>query len=158
MTNQDLEYFSEEGLKQLQEELQDLKTKKRRDIADRLEYAKSLGDLSENSEYQEAKEAQLLNEAKVAELEDMLRRAVIVHKSTSKNTVEIGSKIIVEQVEPRGSELTFSIVGSKEASPLDNKISNESPLGAALLGHKKSEIVKVLTPKGIVEYKIVDIV
>lgn len=158
MPNQDSEYFSEEGLVKLNEELQNLKTQKRREIADRLEYAKSLGDLSENSEYQEAKEAQLLNEAKVAELEDMLRRAVIVQKSTSKNIVEIGSKIIVEQVDPRGEELTFSIVGSKEASPPENKISNESPLGAALLGHKKSEIVKVQTPKGVVEYKIVDIV
>ncbi len=158
MQNQESEYFSEEGLIKLQEELQNLKTKKRREIADRLEYAKSLGDLSENSEYQEAKEAQLLNEAKIGESEDMLRRAVIVQKSTSKNTVEIGSKIIVEMVGSTGGELTFSIVGSKEASPLENKISNESPLGAALLGHKKSEIVKVQTPKGIVEYKIVDIV
>ncbi len=157
MPDQDLEYFSEEGLRKLQEELLQLKTKKRREIADRLEYAKSLGDLSENSEYQEAKEAQLLNEGKIAEGDDMLRRAVIVQKSTSKNTVEIGSKMIVEQVDPRGQELTFSIVGSKESAPLENKISNESPLGAALLGHKKLEIVKVQTPKGIVEYKIVDI-
>jgi len=157
MLHQDSEYFSEEGLVKLKVELEDLKTKKRREIADRLEYAKSLGDLSENSEYQEAKEAQLLNESKVAELEDMLRRAVIVQKSLSKNTVEIGSKIVVEMVEKPG-EMTFSIVGYKEASPVDNKISNESPLGSSLLGHKKGEIVKVQTPKGIVEYKIVDII
>ena len=156
MLHQDSEYFSEEGLAKLKAELEDAKTRNRREIADRLEYAKSLGDLSENSEYQEAKEAQLLNESKVAELEDMLRRAVIVQKSSSKNSVEIGSKIVVEMAEKPG-EMTFSIVGYKEASPADNKISNESPLGSALLGHKKGETVKVQTPKGIIEYKIIDI-
>ena len=156
MPHQDSEYFSKEGLEKLKIELEDLKTKKRREIADRLEYAKSLGDLSENSEYQEAKEAQLLNESRVAEFEDMLRRAVVVQKSVSKTTVEIGSKIVVE-VANSNTPMTFSIVGYKEAAPAENKISNESPLGAALLGHKKGEIIKVQTPKGIVEYTIVDI-
>ena len=154
MTNQDSEYFSEEGIKKLKEELESLKTKTRRDIADRLEYAKSLGDLSENSEYQEAKEAQVLNEARISELEDDLRRAVVVKKGTTRDSVEIGSKVVVER---SGEKLEFSIVGFNEASPEENKISSESPLGAALLKRKKGESVIVITPKGKIEYKILEI-
>lgn len=154
MQDQDSIYFSKEGLLKLKGELETLKTKKRKEIADRLEYAKSLGDLSENSEYQEAKESQILNESKIAESEDMLRRAVVVER-TLRDTANIGSQVLVEA--QNGSRTNFFIVGSKEAAPGENKISHESPLGQALLGHKKFESVSVQTPKGVAEYKILDI-
>lgn len=157
MTNQESEYFSEEGLRKLKEELETLKTKTRREIADRLEYAKSLGDLSENSEYQEAKEAQVLNEARISELEDDLRRAVVVKKNASKDYIDIGSKVVLEKTSQPDAPIEFSVVGSNEASPEENKISNESPLGAALLRHKKNDIVSISTPKGKMEYKILEI-
>lgn len=154
MQNQDSAYFSKEGIAKLKNELEHLKTRKRKEIADRLEYAKSLGDLSENSEYQEAKESQILNETKIAELEDMLRRAVVVER-TSRDVADIGSQILLE--DSSGTETSFIIVGSKEASPAENKISHESPLGKALLGHRRFEKVLVRTPKGTVEYKILEI-
>lgn len=154
MQNQDSAYFSKEGIAKLKSELEYLKTQKRKEIADRLEYAKSLGDLSENSEYQEAKESQILNESKIAESEDMLRRAVVV-EHTSRDTADIGSQILVEDA--LGNQKNFIMVGSKEAAPAENKISHESPFGKALLGHKKFEKVSVQTPKGVVEYKILDI-
>ena len=157
MINQESEYFSEEGLKKLKNELEELKTKTRREIADRLEYAKSLGDLSENSEYQEAKEAQVLNETKILELEDALRRAVVVKKSNGKDYIDIGSSVLLERTDQPGIKLKFFVVGSNEASPEENKISNESPLGAMLWKRKKNEVVSVTTPKGKVEYKILDI-
>ena len=156
MNDLDSAYFSKEGLAKLKNELGTLKTKKRKEIADRLEFAKSLGDLSENSEYQEAKESQILNEAKIAELEDMLRRAVVVEHSAFGGQVDIGSQVAVEDVS--GKRLNFTIVGANEASPAENKISNESPLGKALLNHKKFDAVSVHTPKGVLEYKIIDII
>ena len=156
MAELDSTYFSKEGLAKLKKELESLKTKKRKEIAGRLEYAKSLGDLSENSEYQEAKESQIMNEAKIAELEDMLRRAVVVEHSASLGQVDIGSQVTVEDA--LGKRLNFTIVGANEASPAENKISNESPLGKALLNHKKGETVSAHTPKGVLEYKIVDII
>src|SRR3989344_6746639 len=111
MAELDSTYFSKEGLAKLKKELESLKTKKRKEIADRLEYAKSLGDLSENSEYQEAKEAQVLNESRISELEDDLRRAVVVKKGAVRDSVEIGSKVIVER---SGEKLEFNIVGFNE--------------------------------------------
>lgn len=155
MHDQDSEYFSKEGLQKLKTELESLKTKKRKEIAGRLEYAKSLGDLSENSEYQEAKESQLLNEAKISELEDMLRRAVVVEHAPSLGKVDIGSKVTLEDA--RGVSVIFTIVGANEAAPSENKISHESPTGKALLGHKKFDNITVLTPKGSIEYKIQDV-
>lgn len=156
MPDQESEYFSKEGLAKLKQELEDRKTKIRQEIAQRLEFAKSLGDLSENSEYQEAKESQMLNESTIAELEDTLRRAVLVQKSITSDIVEIGSKVVVE---PKGgAQMTFHIVGANEAAPLENKISHESPLGRALVGHKKGETVEAQTPRGPVSYRIVDTV
>ncbi len=148
------EYFSEEGLAKLKQELEDRKTKVRQEIAQRLEYAKSLGDLSENSEYQEAKETQMLNEGKIAELEDVLRRAVLVHKSEQIDMIEIGSQVVLEA---NGAEVSFSIVGANEANPAEQKISHESPIGAAILGHRKGDKVLVTTPKGEVAYKIISV-
>src|SRR3989344_6275879 len=116
------EYISPEGLEKLKRELEQMKTVARREIAARLETAKALGDLSENAEYQEAKEVQSLNELKIQELEEMLRDVVVIKKPNHSRTVQIGSTIEVNS--PHGRE-TFTIVGSEEADPVEGKISNE---------------------------------
>ena len=148
------EYISAEGLEKLKKELEELKTTERRAIADRLEAAKALGDLSENAEYQEAKEAQSLNEGKIQELEEMLREAVVIQKPTGTSAVQIGSTIEVDS--PHGRE-TFTIVGSEEADPLGGKISNESPMGQAFLGKAVGDKADIKTPGGPETYKVVKI-
>src|SRR3989338_6171262 len=153
MTDESI-YFSKECMENMKTELNLLKTKKRKEIAERLEFAKSLGDLSENSEYQEAKESQILNETKIVELEDMLRRAVVVARPPI-GTIDIGSSVTLE--DEAGKIQTFNIVGSNEAAPSENKISHESPLGKALLGRKKHDNISVNIPKGVAQYKITDI-
>ncbi|MEK7567265.1 MAG: transcription elongation factor GreA [Patescibacteria group bacterium] len=153
---QNTEYLSQEGFSRLKTELGSLKMAKRKEIAGRLEYAKGLGDLSENSEYHEAKEAQLENEHRIAEVEDLLARSVIMSEGPAKDDVAIGSTVVVAMA---GSEATrYLLVGSEEADPAHSKISYESPLGRALLGRKKGEEVKVIAPKGEVKYKILDII
>src|SRR3989338_5676634 len=141
-----VEYISKGGFNKLQRELEDLKTNVRLRIAERLEYAKSLGDLSENAEFDSAKEDQMLNEMRIRELEDFLSRArIISEKSNTTGAVGVGSSIVItigQKVQ------NYMIVGSEEANPALGKISNESPLGKAFLGRKKGEKVKVLTPKG----------
>jgi transcription elongation factor GreA len=146
-------YLSGEGLEKAKKELQELKDAGRKEIAQRLEDAKALGDLSENSEYQEAREAQELLEQKIMELEDMLRDAVLITKGNT-DEVRIGSTVVVSG--PNGKEI-YTIVGSEEARPSENKISNESPLGAAFLGHKVGEGVEVKAPMGIIRYAIAEI-
>ena len=121
-----------------------------------MEFANSLGDLSENSEYQEAKEAQILNETKIAELEDALRRAVVVEHQTSSGKIDIGSLVTLEDA--KGQKNTIMIVGSNEAAPQENKISIESPVGKALIDHRKYDKVTARTPKGDIEYTILNIV
>jgi len=147
-------YLSKSGLEKLKDELRELKTKKRQEIAARLEHAKSLGDLSENAEYQEAKEEQSLMEVQIAELEETLRSAVIIAEGQGTDLVRIGSTVRVRS--DRGEEV-YHIVGSEEASPLEGKISNESPLGSAFLGKKVGERVEVKTPGGMVKYEILEI-
>lgn len=148
------EYISAEGLEKLKDELQELKTKKRQEIAARLEHAKTLGDLSENAEYQETKEEQALVETHIAELEEMLRNIVIIKDGHGGDRVAIGSTV---RVKSQWGEETYRIVGSEEADPSQGKISNESPLGKAFLGRKKGESVEVKTPRGGVKYEIVGI-
>jgi len=150
------EYLSEEGLEQLKEKLEKFKTIKRKEIAGRLEYAQSLGDLSENSEYQEAKEAQLENEFKIAELEDVLLRSIVVEKSTDHATVSLGSTVVVKR-DGDTEEMRFILVGTKEVDLSSSKISHESPLGRVLLGRKRNDKVTAAAPKGEVKYKIIDI-
>jgi len=145
------EYISPEGLEKLRKELENLKTTKRREIAERLEVAKALGDLSENAEYQEAKEAQSLNEAQILELEETLRNIVVIRKPTNLSTVQVGATVDVES--DHGKE-AFTIVGSEEADPAKGMISNESPLGRSFLGKKVDDSVEVKTPAGVVNYKI----
>jgi len=148
-----MQYISAEGLEQLKKELEELK-KRRQEIAKRLEDAKNLGDLSENAEYQEAREDQAFNEGKIVELTQMVRDAVIINKSKNKDVVRVGSTV---EVKSDNGPQAFTIVGSEEASPLEGKISNESPLGKCFLGKKRGEEVVVETPRGKVKYKILAI-
>jgi len=149
-----MEYVSAEGLEKLKQEVSDLKTKKRKEIAVRLEHAKTLGDLSENAEYQEAKEEQSLVESQIAELEEIIRNAVLIAKTHSTDRVSIGSTV---RVSSSHGEETYTIVGSEEANPREGKISNESPLGKTFLEHKKGDSVEVKTPGGVVTYSILEI-
>lgn len=148
------EYFSEEGLGKLKQQIQELKTTKRQEIAARLEHAKTLGDLSENAEYQETKEEQSLVESQIVELEEMVRNAVVIPKNHLTDRVTIGSTVRVKS--NRGEE-TYTIVGSEEANPAGGKISNESPLGRAFLDHKVGEKLEVKTPGGVLNYEILEI-
>jgi len=148
------EYISEEGLEKLKQELHELKTAKRQEIAARLEHAKTLGDLSENAEYQEAKEEQSLVESQIAELEEKIRNAVLIKSGTASDHVVVGSTIRVRS--DRGEEM-YTIVGSQESKPVEGKISNESPLGRSFLEHKVGDRVEVKTPAGAVFYEIVEI-
>ena len=148
------EYISAEGLEKLKQELHDLKTVKRQEIGARMEHAKTLGDLSENAEYQEAVEEQTLVEQKIAEIEELLRTIVVIKDARATDRVVVGSTVEVKS--QWGSE-TYRIVGSEEADPVAGKISNESPLGKAFLGRKKGESVEVKTPRGPVKYEIAEI-
>lgn len=145
-------YVSKDGLEKLKQELEYLKTTKRKEIAHRIASAKELGDLSENAEYSDAKEEQGLVETRVLELEDTLRNVQVIQKPKSSHTVVIGSVIAVSAAD--GATQTFEIVGSNEADPVAGKISNESPLGKAFLGHKIDDTVSVTVPKGIMSFSI----
>ncbi len=147
-------YLSPERLEELKTELAEFKTARRLDVSERLKRAKELGDLAENSEYQEARREQEEVETRISELEQIVKNAKIIVKAASKESVQMGSTI---QVMKDGNAKTFTIVGSKEVRPEAGRISNESPLGKAVLGAKKGDSVKVKTPGGEVAYKIVAI-
>ncbi len=147
--------ITQEGYNKLKEELDFLSTVKRKEIAERIERAKELGDLSENAEYSEAKDAQALNERRILELADILKNVVVVDSvGNKKGEVDMGSKV---KVQVNGKEKEYEIVSFNEADPLNGKISNESPLGMAFLGKKKGDELKVETPKGQVTYKIISV-
>lgn len=148
------QYVSAEGLEKLKKELVELKTTVRKEIAVRIESAKALGDLSENAEYHEAKDAQSQNETRIAELEDLIREAVIISENHRTDVVDIGSTVKVSNGK---AEISYTIVGSEEADPSGGKISNESPLGRAFLGKKKGETVDVKVPSGTQTFTIKDI-
>ena len=149
--------LTQEGYNNLEKELNFLKTEKRADIAERIKVALGFGDLSENSEYDEAKNAQAANEIKIAELENKLRYAKIIdEKDIDTETVQIGNKVKVLDVE-FDEKIEYTIVGSTEVNLVENKISNESPLGEALLGAKKNQTVEVNAPAGVMKYKILSI-
>ncbi len=146
-----------EGLKRMEEELENLKTVRRKEVADKIKEARGQGDLSENAEYDAAKEEQAEIESRIVVLEKMLRNAeVIDEEEVSSDVISIGSKVKIYDVEFE-EELEYVIVGSAEADPLTGKISNESPVGRGLLGHKIGETIEVETPAGVVEFKILDI-
>lgn len=148
------QYVSPEFLTKLNEELKDLKTVKRRELAARIEAAKSLGDLSENAEYHEAKDALGFVEGRILEIEDLLKNAVVVEQEAGGSNVRVGTTVVVSV---NGKEKTFTIVGSNEADPLSGKVSNESPIGRALLGAKVSDTVEVETPAGTTVYEVLRI-
>jgi len=143
--------ITQDGYNKLAAELNTLSTIKRREIAERIERAKELGDLSENAEYSEAKDAQALNEGRILELTNTLKNVTIVDAGGAKGEVAMGSSVTVSC---NGKDKEYTIVSFNEADPLNGKISNESPLGLAFLGKKKGETVMVETPRGTVEYKI----
>jgi transcription elongation factor GreA len=147
-------YISPEGLEKIKKELDYLKTIKRKEIIERIERAKELGDLSENAEYADAKEEQSFTEGKILELEEMVNNAVIIEKGKGTGVVDIGSVI---KVKTNGEEKEFTIVGSSETIPEKGIISNESPLGQAFLGKRVGDEAEVTVPKGIIKYKITDI-
>lgn len=146
-----------EGLQKLKEELDERKTVKRREIKDAIKTARSFGDLSENSEYDEAKDSQAENESRISEIEETLKRVVVIEESAENDGVMIGSTVRLYDFE-YDEYLTYKIVGSAEADPAKDMISNESPVGAALLGHKAGEKVVAATPQGNLEFEIKEII
>lgn len=149
--------LTQEGYDNLENELEYLKTEKRTEIAERIKVALGFGDLSENSEYDEAKSAQAANENKIAELENKIRFARIIDESEiDTKTVQIGNIVTVHD-EEFDEDVQYTIVGSTEVDLAQNKISNESPMGAALLGAKKGQVVSVDAPAGVMKYKILAI-
>jgi len=147
-------YVSKEQLEKLKAELEELKTKKRIEIAERLKVAKEAGDLSENSEYFEAREEQAKVEGRIFEIDELLKKSVIIGKSKTGGFVRIGSTVVVQ----KGSATKrLTIVGSTETNPETGLISNESPLGKAFLGAKVGDTVAIDAPSGKVEYKVTDI-
>lgn len=148
-------YLTQEKFDELTEELEHLKTNRRREIAEQLEYARSLGDLSENAEYQEARDLQAATEERIRQIEDMLSHArIISHKKS--NVVSLGSKVTICKKGEKECH-TYEIVGSAEANMQERKLSHLSPLGDALMGKKKGDVFAFQTPKGEQEYKIVTV-
>lgn len=142
-----------EGLKKIEEKLEHLKSVRRREVAERIKQAIEFGDISENSEYEDAKNEQAFIEGEILTLEKTLRNAKIIEKDET-DVVSIGSTVVLKDLE-FGDELEYTIVGSAEADPTEAKISNESPVGAAILGQSVGNIVEVTVPAGILKYEIV---
>ena len=151
----DNQYFSKEGLERLKSELEERTTVLRSEIAKRIKEAKEEGDISENAAFDAAREAQASNEGRIEEIKAALENAVVISGSSGGGIVSVGSGVKVESKE-RGSQ-SFVIVGAAESDPVKGFISNESPLGKAFIGRKKGDKVEVKTPKGIAEYKILEI-
>jgi transcription elongation factor GreA len=146
-----------EGYKKLQEEIEYLSNDKRREVADRIRIAREFGDITENAEYDDAKNEQALLEHRIATLEERLRDAkVITKKDVAKDVVSVGSKVKLRDVDAKQT-VEYHIVGSAEANPAQNKLSNESPVGKAIIGHKKGDTVEVAAPRGSMKYKILEI-
>lgn len=147
-------YISKEGLEKFKQELNELITVKRKEVVERIERAKELGDLSENAEYAAAKEEQAFIEGRILELQDMITRAEVINNGGAIDVVRVGSKV---KVKTDDTETEYEIVGVAEADPLSGKISNESPLGRAFLGKKVGDSVQIQVPKGVVVYTILEI-
>ncbi len=150
--------LTESGLRKLEEELEYLKSTKRKEIAERIKAAKEFGDLAENAEYDDAKNEQAFVEGRILQIDQMLRNARVIDNSTvPSDAVTVGSTVRLKDV-AAGEELSYTIVGSAEADPLRDRISNESPVGQALIGHKKGQTVTVKVPAGTLKYTILEIV
>lgn len=148
------QYLTKERLQELTDELATLKSTRRVEVAERLKQAKEYGDLSENSEYAEAREEQANVEARIAELEDLLKEAVTIEKTGASDTVTVGSTVTAK----RGDKvMTYTVVGSYEAKPEEGRISDESPIGKAFMKRRVGDTVEVATPSGMATYEIVKI-
>ena len=146
-----------EGVKKLEEELEYLKTVKRKEITEKIKVALGYGDLSENSEYDEAKNDQAFTEGRILQLENMLKNAIVVDESELPNdVVSVGTIVKVKDYD-FDEEVEYSIVGSAEADPMNFKISNESPVGSALIGKKVGDVVEVAVPSGVSKFEILEI-
>ena len=146
-----------EGYEKLKEEIENLRTVKRREVAERIRVAREFGDIQENAEYDDAKNDQALLEHRIATLEERLRNArVITKKDVAKDVVSIGSKVKLRDIDAKQT-VEYRIVGSAEANPAENKLSNESPVGKAIIGKKKGETVEVAAPRGAMKFKILEI-
>lgn len=149
--------LTDEGLKKLEEELEYLKTQKRQEVAEKIKHARGFGDLSENSEYDEAKDEQAKVELRIVEIEKMLKNAKIIdNEEINLDIVSVGTKLKIYDFD-FDEEVSYSVVGSTEADPDSGKISDESPIGKALLGRKVGETVDVDTPGGTIKLKILEI-
>ena len=157
MANTKQTILTDEGLKKLEEELEQLKTVTRKEVADKIKVALSFGDLSENSEYDEAKNEQALVESRIVQIEAMLKNVKILDEDELTNDiVSVGSKIKLFNKE-FDEEVDYQIVGSTEADPMSGRISDESPVGQSLLGHKVGDVVEVETPGGVCLYEVLEI-
>lgn len=156
MAEEDTQYLTQEAFEDFTKELDTLKTVRRREIAEQLEYARSLGDLSENAEYQEARELQSATEGRIKQLENILANAQVIDESVKGNEVHVGSTVTIAKAGTK-EEREYEVVGSAEANMRDRKISHMSPLGTAMMGKKKGETFEFETPNGVMKYKIVKV-
>lgn len=157
MTNSKEVVLTYEGLRKLEEELDNLKSVKRQEVAEKIKQALAFGDLSENSEYDEAKNEQANLEMRIAQLENMLKNAKVIDEDeVNTDVVNIGLKVKLLDME-FNEEIEYHLVGSTEADPSQYKISNESPIGRAIIGEKVGDIVEVIAPDGVIKYKILEI-
>jgi transcription elongation factor GreA len=146
-----------EGLEKLKEEIAYLTTEKRREVAERIKHAREFGDITENSEYDDAKNEQAMLEQRIAQLEERLKRARLIEaEDTPKGVVAVGTRVRLKDIDANET-IEYVIVGSAEANPAERKLSNESPVGKAILGRKKGETVEVAAPRGSLKYKIIDV-
>jgi transcription elongation factor GreA len=149
--------LTREGFEKLKQEIDLLSTERRREVADRIRVAREFGDIAENAEYDDAKNEQAMLEHKIAQLEDRLSNARVIHKrDVDLSVVSIGAKVRLRDVDAKET-VEYTIVGSAEANPAELKLSNESPVGKAIIGKKKGETVEVSAPRGSLKYKILDI-
>lgn len=149
--------LTQDGLKKLEDELENLKSVKRREVAERIKVAIGYGDISENSEYEDAKNEQAFIEGRIITLEKLLRNARIINNDEiNTDIVGVGATVTVQDLE-FGDTMEYTIVGTAESDPLNNKISNESPVGKAIIGKQKGTVVDVNVPAGVIQYKIIDI-
>ena len=149
--------LTQQGHEKLAEEIEYLKSEKRREVAERIRVAREFGDIAENAEYDDAKNEQAMLEHRIAQLEERLLSArVITKKEISKDSVSVGSTVRLRDIDANKT-VEYHIVGSTEANPAENKLSNESPVGKAIMGRKKGETVEVAAPRGKLKFKIMDI-
>ena len=150
--------LTSEGYEKLKKEIEVLQTDKRREVAERIRVAREFGDIAENAEYDDAKNEQAMLEHKIAQLEErlLLSARVITKKEISKDSVSVGSTVRLRDMQANKT-VEYHIVGSAEANPAENKLSNESPVGKAIIGHKKGDVVEVAAPRGALKFKILEI-